>query len=119
VDAIGEGEHADLLAKEALFNEHLVTRRAKDLLLHGLSQSLKGLIAGLAHRDALPRSQAVCLHNSGHGHMLNIMNSFLVAGKELCLAGRDVVFQHQIFGEGFRSLNPGSSLRGAGNSQTF
>ena len=117
--AVGEAEDADLGAGEELLDDDFRAALAEDFVLHhGADGVFRGL-AGLADEDALAQGKAVGLDDGGQGAGVHIGEGLFRVGEGLIGGGRDVIFFHEVLGEGFASLEDGGIFAGAEAGEAF
>ena len=119
MDAVGEGEDADLLPRQELFDQDLPARVPEDTIHHHLVKGTLRLIAVCAHQHTLASGQPVRLDHHRSRARSDVLVSLTVGGEHLSSARGDGVLEHQRLGEGLGGLDAGGGLRRADDTQAL
>ena len=107
-----QGQHAQLLALEPLFDDDLPAGGAAELLAHhDAFDGGQGLFGGRADDDALAGGQAVGLDDDGILARLDVVAGRVGVVEDAELGGRHVGVAHELLGEHLARLQLGRLLR--------
>lgn len=110
--AVAEAEDAAFLARHEFLDDDLVARRAEFSVEHDLLEGGVGFLSGLGDDDAFAGGETVGLDDDVVVDAVEVLLGQLVVAEVLVCGGGDVVFLHEILGEGLGALHARGRLLG-------